>query len=339
MPRCVARKLGKPVKWTETRSESLLSAHHGRDQIQDIDARRQAATARSPAWTSTCSPTWAPTCGWSRRASRSSARSCSTRSTSSRRYRFALHERVHQQDARPTPTAAPAGRRRRSPSSGSWTSSPPSWAWTRWSCASRTGSSTRSSRSPRSPGLTYDSGNYEAATAQGAWSCSATTGCAREQARAPRARRPGPARHRHLDVHRDVRAGPVAGARLAGVRRGRLGARVDPDAADRQGRGRHRLVARTARATRRRGARSSPTSSACRSRTSRSCTATPRSRRKGMDTYGSRSLAVGGIAVVKAAREGGRQGQDDRRAPARGVRGRPRVRRRAGSRSRAPTRA
>ena len=34
----------------------------------------------------------------------------------------------------------------------------------RWSCASRTGSPTRSSRSPRSAGLTYDSGNYEAAT-------------------------------------------------------------------------------------------------------------------------------------------------------------------------------
>jgi carbon-monoxide dehydrogenase large subunit len=32
----VAQKLGKPIKWTETRSESLLSAHHGRDQIQDI---------------------------------------------------------------------------------------------------------------------------------------------------------------------------------------------------------------------------------------------------------------------------------------------------------------
>jgi carbon-monoxide dehydrogenase large subunit len=32
----VARRLGKPVKWTETRSESLVSAHHGRDQIQDI---------------------------------------------------------------------------------------------------------------------------------------------------------------------------------------------------------------------------------------------------------------------------------------------------------------
>jgi carbon-monoxide dehydrogenase large subunit len=32
----VARALNKPVKWTESRSESLMSAHHGRDQIQDI---------------------------------------------------------------------------------------------------------------------------------------------------------------------------------------------------------------------------------------------------------------------------------------------------------------
>jgi carbon-monoxide dehydrogenase large subunit len=31
-----ARRLNKPVKWTESRSESLLSAHHGRDQIQDL---------------------------------------------------------------------------------------------------------------------------------------------------------------------------------------------------------------------------------------------------------------------------------------------------------------
>jgi carbon-monoxide dehydrogenase large subunit len=33
----VARRLGKPVKWTETRSESLMAAHHGRDQVQFID--------------------------------------------------------------------------------------------------------------------------------------------------------------------------------------------------------------------------------------------------------------------------------------------------------------
>ncbi|MEU7816463.1 xanthine dehydrogenase family protein molybdopterin-binding subunit [Pseudonocardia sp. NPDC049154] len=32
----LAQKLRKPVKWTETRSECMLTAHHGRDQIQDL---------------------------------------------------------------------------------------------------------------------------------------------------------------------------------------------------------------------------------------------------------------------------------------------------------------
>ena len=32
----VARKLGKPVKYTETRSESLMAGHHGRDQWQKL---------------------------------------------------------------------------------------------------------------------------------------------------------------------------------------------------------------------------------------------------------------------------------------------------------------
>jgi aerobic carbon-monoxide dehydrogenase large subunit len=32
----VARKINKPVKYTESRSESLMAAHHGRDQIQNI---------------------------------------------------------------------------------------------------------------------------------------------------------------------------------------------------------------------------------------------------------------------------------------------------------------
>ncbi|GLH97039.1 xanthine dehydrogenase family protein molybdopterin-binding subunit [Phytohabitans aurantiacus] len=37
-----AQRVGKPVKYTESRSDSLLSAHHGRDQIQDLElaARR-----------------------------------------------------------------------------------------------------------------------------------------------------------------------------------------------------------------------------------------------------------------------------------------------------------
>jgi carbon-monoxide dehydrogenase large subunit len=33
----VARRLGKPVKWNETRSESMMSGHHGRAQVQYID--------------------------------------------------------------------------------------------------------------------------------------------------------------------------------------------------------------------------------------------------------------------------------------------------------------
>ncbi len=78
---------------------------------------------------------------------------------------------------RPTPTAVPGGRRRRSPSSEPSTTWPPSWASTRSSCAARTGSPTRSSRTRRSCGLEYDSGNYEAATATGAGAVRTTTGC------------------------------------------------------------------------------------------------------------------------------------------------------------------
>ncbi|GAA4886823.1 xanthine dehydrogenase family protein molybdopterin-binding subunit [Serinicoccus chungangensis] len=38
----VARHTGKPCKWTETRSESLLSAHHGRDQWQKLTLAAKA---------------------------------------------------------------------------------------------------------------------------------------------------------------------------------------------------------------------------------------------------------------------------------------------------------
>ncbi|MCX6460073.1 MAG: molybdopterin-dependent oxidoreductase [Actinobacteria bacterium] len=33
----LAKKLGRPIKWTEARSEHFVSTHHGRDQIQDIE--------------------------------------------------------------------------------------------------------------------------------------------------------------------------------------------------------------------------------------------------------------------------------------------------------------
>ena len=87
-------------------------------------------------------------------------------------------------------------------------------------------------------GLEYDSGDYEAAT-QKALELLGLRRAARRAAAPPGVQRPGPARHRHLHVHRDVRAGAFAGARLAVLRRRRLGARLDPDAAHRQGRGRH----------------------------------------------------------------------------------------------------
>ncbi|MFE3447592.1 xanthine dehydrogenase family protein molybdopterin-binding subunit [Nonomuraea sp. NPDC059194] len=38
----LTRKLGKPVKWTESRSEGNLTVHHGRDQIQHITLAAEA---------------------------------------------------------------------------------------------------------------------------------------------------------------------------------------------------------------------------------------------------------------------------------------------------------
>ena len=38
----VSRRVGKPCKYTETRSESLIAAHHGRDQIQKLTLSAEA---------------------------------------------------------------------------------------------------------------------------------------------------------------------------------------------------------------------------------------------------------------------------------------------------------
>ena len=80
----LARRLGKPLKYTETRSESLMAAHHGRDQWQKLtlsaekDGTRHRAQGRAagrPRLLRRASSVAASRC-W--------ARSCSTRSTSSR---------------------------------------------------------------------------------------------------------------------------------------------------------------------------------------------------------------------------------------------------------------
>jgi aerobic carbon-monoxide dehydrogenase large subunit len=33
----LAKRVGRPIKWTETRSEGYLATHHGRDQVQDME--------------------------------------------------------------------------------------------------------------------------------------------------------------------------------------------------------------------------------------------------------------------------------------------------------------
>ena len=161
LPRGGPRRAAGPASWAARSSGPSRAArttcrhHHGRDQIQDIEvaATRDGTIlglkvdlhgrhGRLPA---------------DHHAGHPAARG--------------VHVQRHLQDGgattsaapacspprrRPTPTAAPDGRRRPSPSSGSSTSWPPSWAWSRSSCARRTGSSTRSSRTPPIAGLEYD---------------------------------------------------------------------------------------------------------------------------------------------------------------------------------------
>ena len=335
----VARRLGKPVKYTETRSRV---ADGGPPRPRPVAEARpspptQGRHGHRPQGRPARRPRRLPRAS-SAAASRCSARSCSTRSTSSR------------------PTSSPA---RPCFTNKTWTDAyrgagrpEATFAIERImdELAAELGVDPLEVREKNwikheefpfttVAGLEYDSGNYEAATAQG-------QGAVRLRRAARRAEASAASRNDPVQLGIGISTftemcglAPVPGARLARLRRRRLGARGDPDAADRQGRGRHRRRRRTARATRRRGARSSPTGSACRSRTSRCCTATPRSRRKGLDTYGSRSLVVGGEARGQGRRQGDREGQADRGAPARGLRRRPRVHRRPVRASRAPTRA
>ena len=217
-------------------------------------------------------------------------------------YDFTLHRRLHHQDAdrrlpRRRPSRGDVRDRADHGRARARARHRPDGAAPR-----ATGSSTRSSRTPRSRG----SPTTAATTRPPPTRALALFGYdelrAEQRARRDR-KRPGAARHRHLDVHRDVRPGPVPGARLA--------------------------VA-TARAAGRR-----PRSGCCPPARSRSSPAPrphgqghvtawsqiaadalgvpfedvdviygdTRSSPQGMDTYGSRSLVVGGVAVHLAAQK------------------------------------
>ncbi len=55
-----SKVLGRPVKWTETRSENYKSTIHGRDHVQDVELARRR-TAPSPACARRSGPTSGPT--------------------------------------------------------------------------------------------------------------------------------------------------------------------------------------------------------------------------------------------------------------------------------------
>ena len=297
---CVARRLGKPVKYTETRSESLMSGHHGRDQWQKLTLaadegrhghRPQGRAARRPGRLRRAS---------SAAASRCSARSCSTRSTSSR----------------PTTSTVQTVLTNKT-----WTDAyrgaGPAGGDVRHRAADGRARRRAGRRPAGDPGEELDqargvpvhhrrragvrlrqlrgrhrAGQGDVRVRRAAGRAGGSAGPAATRSSSASASRPSP---------RCAAWRPAGCSGSLNYGAGGWEHAERPDAAHRQGRGRSPARPRTARATRRRSARSSPTGSAWRSRTSRCCTATPRSPHKGLDTYGSRSLVVGGEALVKAA--------------------------------------
>ena len=174
--------------------------------------------------------------------------------------------------------------------------------------------------------MTYDSGNYEAATAR-AKELFGYDELRAEQRRRRDGERPGAARDRRLDLHRDVRSRALADPRSAQLRRRRLGAREHPDARHGQGRGRHRV----------RPPHGQGHETAWSQIVADRLGVAVRGRRGAARRHPGRPEGPGHLRLAiarhrrRGARPGGRQGhregEADRRPPARGERRRPRVRR------------
>ena len=274
----VARRLGKPVKYTESRSASrCMSAHHGRDQIQQLTlaARRDGTVtglkvellADMGAYLRLVTP-----------GHPDPRRVHVQRHLQVPVVPLHVHQRLHQQDAhRRLPRRRAAGGDVRHRTDDGRTRRRAGMDPLELRAAELDHPRGVPVRHRRRPDLRLRQlrGRHRA----GAGVVRLRRAAARA-GRAPRAR---------ATRYSSASASPRS-PRCAVWRRRGCSARWptaaggwehagDPDAADRQGRGGHRHRRRTVRATRRRGARSSRTSSASRSRTSRCCTATPRPRR------------------------------------------------------------
>ena len=235
----LAQKLGKPVKWTETRSESLLAAHHGRDQIQDITitAKRDGTVtgldvhllADMGAYLGLVGP-GVPILGafmfnaiYKIPALKFTCTNVFTTKTLTDAYRGAGR-----------PEATFAIERIMDELAVELDRDPMELRRQNWITHEEFPFTTVVRADLRHRQL-------RAGHRSRPWRRSTTRAAPRAGA-APGVERPGAAGHRHLDVHRDVRARPVPAARLAGLRRRRLGGGQHPDAGHRQGRGDHRGV-------------------------------------------------------------------------------------------------
>ena len=132
-----ALKIGRPVKWIETRTENLTSTGFARDYHMDVEigatadgkvtALKVATTADHGAFDAAADPT-------STRRASSASSPAATIFRWPRRGRRVLHEQGAGRDR--LPLLVPRHGSELRDRARQWTSWPTSWAWMRWSCAS-----------------------------------------------------------------------------------------------------------------------------------------------------------------------------------------------------------
>ena len=146
-----ALKIGRPVKWIETRTENLTSTGFARDYHMDVEigatadgkvtALHVATTADHGAFDAAADPEQIPGRDFRHRHRQLQlSRSLTPKSTRISRTRRLAASRTAVRSASP---------KRATRSNAAWTSWPTSWAWMPWSCARRTSSGRISSRTRR----------------------------------------------------------------------------------------------------------------------------------------------------------------------------------------------
>ena len=164
----LARKHGVPVRWTEERSEASMSTIQGRGQIQDIELAADEHGKLTAIRVRLIGDMGAlPPAG---RARRAAARRVPLRRRvrAAEGVRLLVHLGVHEHDADRRLPRRRAGPRPRTRSSGRWTRSRRRWASTRSSCGAATSSRKEQFPYEAFTGLTYDSGDHDAAATMAA---------------------------------------------------------------------------------------------------------------------------------------------------------------------------